>query len=186
MTQLVWTRVPSQTWLDSLKRVTCQGQSPCLTVLLSGRAAGRRPHSRSEHSILSTSLLGQGTDSKESPDSRAEIWSTVREICVDKLSDTHPDILDLGLLLVPGDGRPAHLVVLEVGAGGGGQAADEGLRLLLVERGVETVCTDLASLALVLVYEVTLAVVLVGVAPHREGWRQRHCQHKIIKCFLST
>ena len=79
MTQLVWTRVPSQTWLDSLKRVTCQGQSPCLTVLLSDpsptswMAAGLRPHWRSSHSILSTSLLGQLTEGKVSPDSSAEI-----------------------------------------------------------------------------------------------------------------
>ena len=80
MTQLVSTRVPSQTWLDSLNKVTCQGQSPCLTVLASEpssassvMAAGLRPHWRSSHSILSTSLLGQVTEGKESPDSRAEI-----------------------------------------------------------------------------------------------------------------
>ena len=79
MTQLVSTRVPSHTWLDSLKSVTCHGQSPCLTVLLSDpsptswMAAGLRPHWRSSHSILSTSLLGHSTDSNESPDSRAEI-----------------------------------------------------------------------------------------------------------------
>ena len=79
MTQLVSTSVPSHTWLDSLNRLTCQGQSPCLTVLrselsaTSWTAAGRRPHWRSSHSILNTSLLGQDTEGKESPDSRAEI-----------------------------------------------------------------------------------------------------------------
>ena len=79
MTQLVSTRVPSHTWLDSLKRLTCQGQSPCRTVLWSESsatsvmAAGLRPHWRSSHSILRTSLLGQDTEGKESPDSRAEI-----------------------------------------------------------------------------------------------------------------
>ena len=80
--------------------------------------------------------------------------------------ETHPDVLDLGLLLVPGDGRPAHLVVLEVGAGRVGETPDECLGLGLAEAGVETVSTDLGCLALVLVDQVALAVVLVGVAPH--------------------
>ena len=79
---------------------------------------------------------------------------------------TYPNILYRPLLSVLSHSSPAHVSVLEMVTGGVGQTVDQDLHLVRTEGGVETLGTDLASLALVLVDEVALVIVLVGVAPN--------------------
>ena len=84
----------------------------------------------------------------------------------------HPNILNLCLLFILGDGDPSQLSILEVVTGGVCQGLDEHLRLVLGQAGVELTSTYLASLTCVLVDQVALVIVLVGVASDGQSWGQ--------------